>query len=270
MSSPHTPESWDRASHGYDENLAPFTGQYAEALIERLEVDDTLRVLEVAAGSGALTEVLHPEVASVLATDFSPGMIERLRARLAACGASNVECAVMDAQALEVEDESFDRAVSNFGVMLMSDRARAFGEMRRSLAPGGRAVVSAWAGPDQFEMFGTFLAAVQRALPDLPPPPAPPPIFSLADPARFAAEMEAAGFTDVRIDHVERHFEVDEVDAIWPLMTASAPPVQGLLDHIGEAAAERVSDALRELLTDRFGHGPIRLRNVATVGTGRS
>lgn len=265
---PDTPDAWNDASAAYDEKIAPVTAQYADALIERLDLDPSLRVLEVAAGSGALTEALHPLVGSLLATDFSPLMLERLKKRLRSRGAKNVECAVMDGQALEVEDASFDRAVCNFGLMLFSDRPRGFAELRRCLRPGGRAVVSGWAGPDRFEAFGTLLAAIRRAVPDLPPPPGPPPIFSLADPAVFKAEMEAAGFRDVRIDLVSRDFEAEGSGQLWEMLTMGAPPVRALFDRIGQAAVAKVRTAMHEIMAERFGDGPIRLHNVATIGTG--
>lgn len=264
---PHTRENWDAASEPYAERIAPFTGLYVDALIERLEVDSNTRVLEVAAGPGTLTEKLAPEVDEILATDFSPRMIELLRARLESRNIENVTCAVMDGQALDVDDASFDRAVCNFGLMLFPDRACGFAELRRALRPEGRAVVSGWAGPDQFEIFGAFVGAVRQALPELPAA-APPPIFSLADPAQFTAEMESAGFDDVRIDFVERHFEVESFDEAWDMLAVGAPPARALFERIGNEAVGKLRETLASNLAARFGDGPMRFRNVATVGIG--
>ena len=98
--SPDTPESWGAASRDYAEKVAPFLMRaFADPIVERLEIDNDMRVLEVGAGSGALTEVLYPQVDRLLATDFAPQMIEVLRERLDTAGATNVECAVMDGQA---------------------------------------------------------------------------------------------------------------------------------------------------------------------------
>ena len=183
MPNPHTPESWSAASQGYAEKVAPaLMESFAEEFIDRLKVDGNSEVLEVGAGSGALTETLAKKVKSVLATDFAPGMIEVLRARMAAAGVTNVRCEVMDGQALKVEDASFDRAGSSFALMLFPDRARGFSELKRVLRPGGRAVVSGWTGPDKFEAFGLFLEALQSAFPEMPPPPQPPAVFRPGEP----------------------------------------------------------------------------------------
>lgn len=269
--SPDTPESWGAASRGYAEKVAPFMMRsFADALIDRLGVDPSSSVLEVAAGSGALTEALFPRVKSLVATDFAPQMIEVLRERLGALGATNVQCEVMDGQALELEDASFDAAACSFALMLFPNRHRGFTELHRVVRPNGRVAVSGWAGPDRFEAFGLFLSALRAAIPDLPPPASPPPVFSLADPDDFKAQMEAAGFQDVEVELVARELEVPDFAELWAMLTAGAPPVQVLFDQIGHAGKERVRDQLHAIVEDRFGGGPIRVTNVATVGSGRA
>ena len=141
--------------------------------MDRLQVDQNSEALEVAAGSGAITHVLAKRVKSLLATDFAPDMIAMLRERLRAQGVDHVTYEVMDGQALAIDDAQFDRAACAFGLMLFPNRAKGFAELHRVLRPGGRAMVSAWSGPEQFEALEIFLGAVRRAFPDLPPPPAP-------------------------------------------------------------------------------------------------
>lgn len=266
---PDTPEAWGAASRGYAEHVAPFLMRpFADELFSRLDVDENATVLEVGAGSGAFTEVVFPRVKSVLATDFSPRMVQVLRERLKVLGATNVQAEVMDGQALDLADASFDAAACSFALMLFPDRRRGFAELCRVVRPNGRVAISAWAGPEKFESFGLFLAAVQAALPDMPPPPSPPPVFSLADPDEFRAQMEAVGFRDVEVEFVARDMQVPTVDAMWTMLTAGAPPVQALLDRIGPSGKDRVRDQLGEIVEERFGGGPIEVTNVATLGSG--
>lgn len=266
---PDTPENWSAASRGYAEKVAPRLMQaFAEEHIERLGLGSDAEVLEVGAGSGALTEALARRVHSVLATDFAPGMIDILRERLRSAGVTNVRCEIMDGQALDLQDGSFDGAASSFALMLFPDRAKGFAELRRVLRSGGRAAVSGWAGPDKFEAFGLFLDGLHAAFPDLPPPPSPPPVFSLADPAGFMAEMEAAGFSKVEVDFASHELEVADFDELWALLTAGAPPVEVLLKRIGPEGRDRLQGSLAAIVEDRYGSGPICLTNVATLGTG--
>lgn len=267
--SPDTPESWGAASRGYADKVAPFLmSAFALAHIERLDVGAEIEALEVGAGSGALTEVLSERVKSLLATDFAPAMIEVLRERLHAAGTANVRCEVMDGQALELPDASFDAAACSFALMLFPDRAKGFAELNRVLRPGGRAVVSGWAGPDKFEALGLFLSAMQAAFPDMPPPPSPPPVFSLADPDKFQAEMEASGFQEVEIELEARDLQVADFDTMWSMLTAGAPPVQVLIDRVGPSGKDLLRGKLHEIVEERFGGGPITLTNVATFGSG--
>ena len=261
--------AWDAASDGYAEYVAPrMMENYADAIVERLQPSSDDNALEVAAGSGALTATLAKRVKSLLATDLSPKMVERLRVRVGADGSSNVTCEVMDGQQLALDDNRFDRAASSFGLMLFPDRAKGFGELRRVLRSGGRAVLSAWTAPPTFELFGLFLSSVSKAFPDLPPPPGPPPVFSLADPTQFKAEMEAAGFRDVEVDLVARELTASGIDDLWAMLTSGAPPVQALFDRVGPEGKQRLRDTLGGVVRERFGDGPITTRNVATMGTG--
>jgi len=100
-----TPENWDVASQGYAEKVAPFLMEkFAEEFIERLDVNDKTEALEVAAGSGALTATLAKRVKSLLATDFSPKMMELLKLKIKNAGLINVSYALMDGQALSLDD----------------------------------------------------------------------------------------------------------------------------------------------------------------------
>jgi len=267
--SPDTPENWGAASRSYADEVAPrMMEAYADEFADRLDVDSDTEALEVAAGSGALTQALAKRVKSLLATDFAEEMIAILRERMRANGVENVTCEVMDGQALALDDASFDRAACSFGLMLFPDRAKGFAELRRALRPGGRALVTGWAGPENFQALGIFLQAVRMAFPNMPPPPAPPPVFSLADPDSFKAQMEAAGFDEVEVSFVSRELEVDDFDVMWGMLTSGAPPVQMLFDRVGPQGKGKVRDTLAGIIEQRFGSGPIHLTNVATVGSG--
>ena len=269
MPATDTPENWGAASRGYAEDVAPVLMRaFTAPLVEQLAVDRSAEVLEVGAGSGVLTEALFPRVKSVMATDFAPKMVDVLRERLQAAGAANVQCDVMDGQALAFPDASFDAAASSFALMFFPDRIKGFAELCRVVRPGGRVAVTGWAGPDRFESFALFLAAVKTAFPEMPAPPSPPPVFSLADPEVFASEMEAAGFRDVRVEFVARELVLSDFEGLWRMMTAGAPPVQALLDRVGPAGKDRLRESLHALVKERFPGGTIRVTNVATLGVG--
>ena len=151
-----------------------------------------MRFLDVAAGSGALSIPAARLGARVLATDLSPAMLELLERRARDEGLS-IETRVMDGHALELDDDSFDMAGSQFGVMLFPDMPKGIAEMARVVRPGGRVLVTAYGDPHAIEFLGVFVAAVQAAVPSFEGPPMDPlPLpFQLHDPERLRREVLA-------------------------------------------------------------------------------
>ena len=97
------------------------------------------RVLVDGCGTGLDLRHLPPGV-EVTATDLTPAMVERTRRRAASLGRT-VDARVMDAQALELADGSFDAVVLHLILAVVPDPAAAIREAERVLRPGGRAVV---------------------------------------------------------------------------------------------------------------------------------
>ncbi|MCA1666679.1 MAG: class I SAM-dependent methyltransferase, partial [Thermomicrobia bacterium] len=137
--------------------------------------------------------------AAVVAVDFAPAMMERLRQRAAEAGLASIVTDVMDGQALTLPDGAFDAAFSMFGLIFFPDRAAGFRELHRVLRPGGVAAVGVWSALDRVRFVSVLAQAARRALPDLSAAAPPPAVNSLADPATLAREMRAAGFATVAV-----------------------------------------------------------------------
>ena len=264
-----TPENWDLASAGYATKIAPnMMAPFADSFVEALKLNPDSSVLEVAAGSGAITKTLAQRAKELLATDFSPAMISILQGRKQSGKWHNTSCEVMDGQALKIPDNTFDRAICSFGLMLFPDQQKGFSELYRVVKPGGRAVVAVWAQPEYFESFQIFMAAMNRAFPDMPKPDSPPPLFSLADPEVLATKMSNAGFKDVTVEFVDRKLEIDSTDSIWEMITTGAPPVRLLFDKIGEDGQGHLRKTLDEVVLERFGNSPLIFTNRANLASG--
>ncbi|EQB10674.1 hypothetical protein RLDS_27215 [Sphingobium lactosutens DS20] len=105
------------AAQRYEKTAHPFTELYAKAALARIRLGPGSRVLDVAAGTGALALAAARTGAQVMATDFSPGMV----ARIAAAELPNVEARVMDGQSLALPGGAFDAVFSIFGVIMFPD-----------------------------------------------------------------------------------------------------------------------------------------------------
>jgi SAM-dependent methyltransferase len=260
------PNGWNETSTAYDRNIWSLMRPFVLDAIGRARLDAGARVLDVAAGIGALTMEVAGRASAVLAVDFAEDMLHHLKRRAVRAGHVNVRARVMDGQALALGDESFDAVFSNFGLIFFPDRVQGFREMRRVLRPGGRAVVTAWSTPERFEMFQVFLQAVCETVGEPPRGDSPPPVFSLADPRQFGAEMRAGGLDDVRIHTVRHPFEVESAPAFWEMMSSSAPPAVALLERLGPRQTRDVRENLLGLLARRFGDGRVVFQNEAHIG----
>ena len=144
------------------------------------------RVLEVGCGTGGLALRLAEAVGPagrVLAVDISEPLLGRARAR-----APGVEFRLADAQSAGLPEAAHDVAVSRFGVMFFDDPAAAFGNVRRSLRPGGRLCFVCWAPVAGNPCWSIRWRPPSRGSgpPDPQPEGAPGPL-SLADPAGSSA-----------------------------------------------------------------------------------
>ena len=76
-------------------------------------------------------------------------MVDVARRNGEARGLSNVEYRVLDAERMDLDDDSVDGVVCRWGYMLMADPAAALGETRRVLRDGGPLAFAVWMTPDR-------------------------------------------------------------------------------------------------------------------------
>src|SRR5215469_14405127 len=108
----------------YDRLLGPFCFRpYAEELLHRLDGLKPGHLLEVAAGTGVVTEVLRTGLGpewTITASDLNEEMLCLARVRPAL--ASGVTFEIANAIELPFEDNSFDVVVCQFGWMFFPDK----------------------------------------------------------------------------------------------------------------------------------------------------
>lgn len=269
-----TREAWDNIAAGYDAFVTPTHISLANQGLARMGLRPGTRFIDVAAGSGALSIPAARLGARVLSTDVSPRMLERLAARAREEGL-DLETRVMDGHALEMEDDAFDAAGSQFGVMLFPDLPRALREMARVTRPGGRVLMHVFGPPREVEFFQFFVRAVQAVVPNFTGPPMdPPPLpFQVADPDKLRREMTEAGLKHVNIETVTESLEFQSGQQLWDWLTGSNPIVGSVLDQLDLTADQRASvrRALEAMVRERAGgDGLAVLTNPVHIGIGTS
>ena len=267
-----TRPGWDRIARGYDRTNTPTQMWLGNEGLRRSGLRSGTRFLDVAAGSGALSVPAARLGAQVLATDQSPVMLELLEARAQREGL-NIETRVMDGHALQIDDQSFDVAGSQFGVMLFPDMPKAIREMARVVRPGGRVLISAYGYPHQIEFLGFLVGAVQSVRPDFDGPPVDPaPLeFQLADPERLRKELAAAGLTGVQVETITETTEHKTGKDLWDWLVWSNPIVETILASLGLTSDERnvVQHTLEKMVRERAGgSNSAKLTNPVNIGVG--
>lgn len=247
--------AWDRIAAGYDAHVTPTHFQLADKALARAGVDEGVRFLDVAAGSGGLTIPALRKGAHVTSVDISSVMMAQLEARALREGLRNITTRVMDGQALELEDESFDVSGSQFGVMLFPDLPQGLREMTRVTRPGGKVLIVAFGPPEKVEFIDFLIRALKHAEPKfagLPddPPPLP---FQVADPEKLRLEMASAGLADIELETVTENQEFGTGDDLWNWLMYSNPIPGTLISGFSEEQKAVAREAMAALIRQRAG-----------------
>jgi SAM-dependent methyltransferase len=243
-------EMWDRMASGWERrrnDIDEATAPVREWLVRELAPQPGDTILELAAGPGDTgheVAALVGDEGCLISTDFSPEMVGVARRGGEELGLRNVDYRTMDAERLELEDDSVDGVICRFGFMLMADPAAALAETRRVLRPGGRLVLSVWATPEQNPWISTAgRVLVERGHMTRPEPGSPGP-FSMGSDDRLRAALDPAGFTMVRTEAVRVRFVYDDIDRY----VASAMDTGGSF----ATAFQESSDEERNAMTQEF------------------
>jgi ubiquinone/menaquinone biosynthesis C-methylase UbiE len=267
------PEAWDAIAEGYDRHVAPQEVDLANEALRIVGLQPGERFLDVAAGPGGLSLPAARLGAEVLATDWSPAMIERFEARADQESLRNVGGRVMDCHALDLPDDSFDVTGSQFGVMLVPDQARALREMVRVTRPGGRMLVIAYGFPAELEFVQFFIGALKAVAPEFPGlPEDPPPLeFQVSDPEVLRQRLIDAGLNDVGVARTAERPTFSSGQEMWVWVLYGNPiPGTVIADlSLTEEQQARLRQILDGMLRERAGgDGRAVLTNTVNIGVG--
>jgi hypothetical protein len=195
-------------------------------------------------------------------------MVARLSARLLEEGLAGCEARVMDGQALDLPDGSFDVTFSIFGLILFPHWRRGFAELARVTHLSGRMVLAGWDSHDGGGPTPAFLNAYRLAFPEVPIPPLAAGMSYLRDLGNLQQEFRAVGMSDVEVFHVEglwrepsRGWLLNNLDRVF----GSTP----LLSALDEAGRERLRVSLSKTLAPFETFQGACIPSSAWVGIGR-
>lgn len=262
-------ETWEAMAPGWEQWRAEVEATSAPVRLWMLGAlaprpGDT--VLELAAGpgdTGFAAAAILGEHGRLISTDLTPAMVEVARRRGAELGLRNVEHRVMDAERIELEDDSVDGVLCRFGYMLMADPAAALSETRRVLRPDGRLALAVWCSAERnpwISIAGRML--VERGHMPRPEPGAPG-IFSMASEERTRTLLEEAGFAAVRMEEVPVRFVYRDIDDYVRRARDTGGAFARVFREVSEDEREAMTAQLEEAFAPFAAEGGYELPGVA-------
>lgn len=238
----NVPGGWVEIYHNIF--IPAMIGEWAPRMLARVDPRPGENVLDVACGTGVLTRAAAEIVGqngSVAGVDINPDMLSLAR-KLSDGQYPAIEWRECDAQSLPFEDDVFDIALCQLGLMFIPDKVAALKEMRRVLKPGGRVAVMVWGAidkcPGQMAMakawekfFGVEQAGNFYSM------------HSMSDPETMREILFAAGFQEVNIQQAmgTMHFRSAEQQ----VRSYGAMGGFSAYERVQNAAISEVTQALR-------------------------
>ena len=186
------------AGRGYENLFVPaLFDAWTRHLVEGAGIQQGSHVLDIACGTGVLARRALAQTGPdgrVVGADPAPGML---------AAANEIEPSIdwilCAAESLDVEDESFDSVISQFGMMFFSDRQKATDEMFRALKPGGTLAIAVWRSVEHNPAYADIISVLEEqvgtAAADALRLP-----YSLGDAEEVTACLDESGFSGIIVE----------------------------------------------------------------------
>ncbi|HEX6389322.1 MAG TPA: class I SAM-dependent methyltransferase [Solirubrobacteraceae bacterium] len=267
-------DQWNVAAGGWrkwNELIDAGTSEVSARLVALAGVQPGHRVLDVACGYGEPSLTAARAAApggSVTATDISAQMIAFGRERAAAAGVENIEWVESGVSDLDYPDDTFDAAVSRFGIIFDPDGEGSAGHVRAFLKPGARFAIASWGTPDEVPFLSIPMRTAMQKLDVPPPPPGTPGPLSRPTPEALGGLLEGGGFGDVQVERMEVSLGFASPEEFTTFVREIAPPISSMIEphpqDVQDATWAAITDAVRE----HAGAGEVRFTNVVLLASG--
>ncbi len=238
--------TWDQMAPGWDrhrEFMVETTRHVAQWLVDNVGAQPGDVILDLAAGPGdngfLAAERVGPD-GKVIVTDFASQMVNVARRRAEEFGLTNVETRELDAEKMDLPDDSVDGIICRWGFMLMIDPDSAMKECRRVLRDGRRMSLSVWAGPEKNPWVAIpGMTMIQMGHPPPGDPWGPGGMYSLAEPDKLRTSLQNAGFGAVTIEEMPVYWRYPSFEDAWNFMREVAGAIAAA---VKELPPERVEE----------------------------
>jgi len=245
MSASSRAEVWARGD-AYESYMGRWSRLVAREFLDWLTIPPDSKWLDVGCGTGALSQSILQLAAprEVKSVDQSAGYIEHLRSQI---DDRRARFEVGDAQALPVENSTYDAVVSGLVLNFIPQPQQAVNEMARVARSGGVVGLYVWdyAGKMQLmRYFWNAAAALDPAAYDLDEGRR----FPICQPAQLKELFQHAGLRDVAVRPIDISTDFRDFDDYWSPFLGGQGPAPGYAMSLSEerraALRERIRNAL--------------------------
>ena len=248
----------------------PHIAPVGETLLQALNAQPGERIIDLGSGTGepalTLARVMRGQV-DITGIDSAAPMVAVAQRKVAEEKLENIRFQTMRAEELGFPADSFDRALSRFGVMLFEDPLRGVKEMRRVLKPDGRFAIAVWSTPETMPtLYWSYQAFEGRIPPELAPPL--PKVTSLGGAGVLDELLHLAGFKHFSIRAHTFHYQFASFDEYWDMVEAS-DLLKRQYDALPEAERDNIRDEVALFARDFHNENGLAIPHDYLIATGR-
>ncbi|MBV9347672.1 MAG: class I SAM-dependent methyltransferase [Pseudolabrys sp.] len=239
---PDIPIVFDDAD-GYERFMGQWSRAIGEKFLTWLDPPRQAHWLDVGCGTGAFCELIQSRCApaALAGIDPSPAQIAHAKKQI-----PNADLRVADALALPFNDKSFDAVVTALVLHFLTDRDKAFSEMKRVAKSGAVVAGYVW-NRDASQTFSPY-EPMTRGFKVLGIEPTLSPKVPEQTPDGLEATLKKAGFIDVSVALIEATCGYPNFDNYWQVQTLSFHPIGKGIAKLSETERTRLRDIMREIL----------------------
>ncbi|MGT2504033.1 class I SAM-dependent methyltransferase [Bradyrhizobium guangxiense] len=250
----------------YDDYLVPMIfSVYAEDLARRVAARSPAALLEIAAGTGAVTRAVAaalPRGIRYVATDLNEPMLAVAAQRQA--DDDRIIWRQADAMALPFGDAEFDVVCCQFGAMFFPDRAKAYGGIKRVLKGDGTFVFNVWDRIEDNVVTHEATNALAKLFPDDPPRFMVRTPHGYHDKSIIRADLERAGFRDIEIETRSEISRAPSAEYV-ALALCQGTPLRSEIEARDASKLQAATDLVAEAIRARHGSGAVEGKIQAIV-----
>lgn len=228
----------------------PYVGRWSRLVAREflywLDLPPQSQWLDVGCGTGALSQtiLMTAKPMKVKGIDRSDGFVQYARQQVKD---ERAEFEVGDAQALPVEDNSSDAAVSGLVLNFVTEPEKMISEMKRSVCEGGTVALYVWDYAGQMQLMRYFwdaAAALDSSAYDLDEGRR----FPICSPDALRDSFQKAGLNEVETRPIDVATNFRDFDDYWNPFLGGQGPAPGYAVSLSEDRRAQLRERIRASL----------------------